>query len=240
MIFNWPASGTPWDGGTPASGQTASDTFTSVNPNDITASINNSGAGPESMNFNASYPAIGRQLFTGGFSNVNGLQIELTTESSSAAYVQFTVSFAYGVTNLSFQIWDLDEKGNQFTDVVSHLQGLSIDGVTLVGASSVTSEQATFNSITGTGLSTVITGLKQASNNSNQGTVDITFNQPITQFSFQYSNTDPALGQQGLALGPLTYDIVPESNSVLSVTACLLSAILVETCKRRRRASPAD
>jgi hypothetical protein len=84
---------------------------------------------------------------------------------------------------------------------------------------------AGYNSITGTGLSTVVLGTTTASNNSNQGTIDITFNGPITQFSFQWSNNDPALGSQGVALGSLIYTPIPENSSTAAAVLCLIAIV---------------
>jgi hypothetical protein len=43
IVFDWPNNG--WTAGTPTAGQTLTQSFTSVDPNDITVSINNSGNG---------------------------------------------------------------------------------------------------------------------------------------------------------------------------------------------------
>ena len=234
VVFNWPSS-PGWTAGVPTAGQTNTQSFTSVNPNDITVSINNSGAGPQGMNWNAGYPQISANPLTGGLTGVNGLQLYATTSDASGTFLKVTVSFNTPVTNLSFQIWDVDKSGGQFIDKISNLQALAEGGGT-VGADSVTSAVAGFNSISGTGLSTVVVGTAPASNTTNQGTIDITFNGPITQFSFEWSNADPGLGAQAIGLGPLTYTPVPETNAGLFGAVGCIMAIVFESFVRRRKA----
>lgn len=225
VTFDWPSS-PGWTAGAPGPGETKSQSFTSVNPNDITVDINNSGAGPQGLVWNAGsggYPQISFASDTGGFSGVNGLQMLVTSSQASGNYIRTTVTFATPVINLSFQIWDVDAVPGQFIDRIANIQALAQGGGT-VGADSVTSAVAGFNAITGSGLGTVVLGTANANNTTNQGTIDILFNGPITQFSFDWSNNDPALGAQGIALGPLTYLPVPEVGSVWGgVAACALA-----------------
>jgi hypothetical protein len=233
VVFDWPAP-PGWTAGSPAAGETKTQNFTSVDPNDITVSVNNSGNGVQGMNLQAGYPQISANPLTGGFTGVNALQLFAVSSQSVGTFIKTTVSFAAPVINLSFQIWDVDAFAGQFVDKIANIQAVA-QGGGVVGPDSVTSAVAGFNTITGTGLSTVVLGTANANNSTNQGTIDITFNGPITQFSFEWSNNDPALGQQAIALGPLTYSPVPESNAAcLSLTFCL-AAILVERVRRRRR-----
>jgi hypothetical protein len=81
----------------------------------------------------------------------------------------------------------------------------------------------------------VILGTANANNSTNQGAVDITFTGPITQFSFEWSNNDPALGAQAIALGPLTYTPVPEFDTTWLSWSFCLAAILFEQIWRRRK-----
>ncbi len=237
VIFNWPTSSIPWAAGTPTGGQTATAMFTSVNPNDITVSVNNSGAGPQGMVFNSQYPSIptGAQI-TGGFTNVNSLQMIVSSSQAFGNYIQTTVSFATPVANLSFQIWDVDAHPGQFVDKIANIQALAFGGGT-VGPDSVTSVTPGFNTITGSGLSTVVLGTADANDNSNQGSINFVFNAPVTQFSFQWSNNDPGLGQQGIALGPLTYTPVPESGSFLGTAAACLTVVGFELLRRKKNTS---
>jgi hypothetical protein len=226
IVFNWP-NPPGWTPGTPTTGQTVSQSFTSVSPNDISVSIYNSG-----VNNQTGYPAINSTNETGGFTGVNALQLFISSTPTFGNYLKTTVSFTSPVTNLSFQLWDVDALVGQFVDKIANLQGLAQDGST-VGASSVTSAVAGYNTITGTGLSTVIAGTASASNTTNQGTINVTFAGPITQFSFEWSNNDNGRGQQAIALGPLSYDIVPENDFAFSGAASCLMAVLFEKIRRR-------
>ena len=229
IVFNWP-NPPGWTAGTPGQGATVSQSFTSVNTNDINVQIQNNG-----VNVQGTYPQINSTTSTGGFTNVNGLQLYISSTPQFGNTLTTTISFASPVTNLSFEIWDVDAKSGQFADMITNLKALAPDGVTIFGASSVTSAVPGYNTITGTGLSTVVLGTASAANNTNQGTIDITFGQPLTQFSFDWLNNDNGRGAQAIAIGPLTYDPVPEADSAMGAAAACLTAILFERRNRKSR-----
>jgi hypothetical protein len=235
VIFDWPTN-PGWTAGTPTGGQTVTQSFTSVDPNDITVAVNNSGAGPSGMNIAAGYPQISRNPMTGGFPSTNALQLFASSSQSFGTYIETTVSFATPVINLSFQIWDVDALAGQYADKISNIQALAQGGGT-VGPDSVTNTNNSINIIIGTGLSTVALGVGSNNNNSNAGTINVTFNGPVTQFSFDWSNNDPALGQQAIALGPLAYTPVPEINFAYPGAGLCGAAILSRSIHRRRRRS---
>ncbi len=232
-VLNWPGAG--WTAGAPGPGQTFSQNFTAVTPNDVTVRINNNGSSSSGDTWSGGYPAINSTKLTGGLSGVNGLQLYLTAESATSAFIRTTVTFSSPVTNLSFQIWDVDASSGQFIDKIFNIQGLAA-GPTTVGPSSVTSAVPGFNSISGSGLSTVILGTATASDTTNNGTIDVSFLGPITQFSFDWSNTDPAVGAQAIALGPLTFTVVPEASTGPVATILCVIAVAAASISRRRRA----
>jgi hypothetical protein len=206
--------------------------FTNFTPNDITVSVNNNGVSGSGGNWQPGYPAIDSTSLTGGLTGVNGLQYYLSDQSSTASFIRTTVSFASPATNVTFQIWDIDAVNKQFADTLTNIQAIAVGGAT-IGPDSVTSAVAGFNTITGTGLSTVVTGIASASSTTNEGTITITFNGPITQFSFDWSNTDSKLGAQAIALGPISY--APEMfPSWASVSICAMAIGAHEIIKRRR------
>ena len=69
VTFDWP-NPPGWTAGTPTTGQTATQSFTSVSPNDISVSIYNGG-----VNNQAGYPQINSTNETGGLSGVNELTV---------------------------------------------------------------------------------------------------------------------------------------------------------------------
>jgi hypothetical protein len=231
-VFDWPSS-PGWTAGTPGPGTTVTQQFTSVNTNDITVDVNNNGILPVGATFQTNYPQISANPLTGGFTGVNALQLYVASQANVASSIRTTVTFATPVINLSFQIWDVDANLGQFIDKISNIQAVAQGGGT-VGATSVTSANAGFNTIVGTGLATIVLGTANAANNTNQGSITITFAGPITQFSFDWSNNDAGLGAQAIALGSLTYDIVPEPDQAFGATAACLTAILGERLRRRK------
>src|SRR5207237_3989663 len=231
VVFDWPTS-PAWTAGTPTAGQTVTQSFTSVDPNDITVSVNNDGISNQGATWQTGYPQISRSPLTGSFGSTNALQLYVVSQSSTSSYIRTTVTFATPVINLSFQIWDVDAVAGQFADKIFNIQALAVGGAT-VGADSVTSEAAGYNTITGTDLSTVVLGAANAANNTNQGTIDIRCSGPIPQFSFDWTNNDPALGQQAIGLGPLTYTAVPEKSAGWIVALfCWIAIALREKTRR--------
>ena len=197
----------------------------------LTISINNNGSSAQGAAWAGGYPTINSTETTGGFSGQNGLQLYATSSSSTSGFVLTTFSFASPVTNVSFQIWDVDKAAGQF-DTISSIQALSSTG-TVLAASSVTSAVAGYNTITGSGLGTVVTGTSGASNTTNQGTIDIAFSGSITQFSFQWSNSDPGLGAQAIGVGDINFTVAPEMNAGLGVAGLLLLVFAHKTVLRR-------
>lgn len=239
-VFDWPDV-PGWTAGAPAPGQTATQNFTSIDPNDIMVAINNSGAAAQGVVWNGGsggFPQISRASDTGGFPSTNGLQLLVTSSQVVGAFVTITVSFTGPVSDLSFQIWDVDAVAGQFIDRITNIQAIALGGAS-IGPDSVSSAVGGFNTVTGSGLGTVVTGTANASNTTNEGTIDIIFNGPITQFSFQWDNNDPALGAQGIALGPISYTATPEIDPSWLTLAIGLGAIGIESIRRkskRRRA----
>lgn len=233
-VFNWP-SPPGWTAGAPTPGQTRTQSFTSINPNDITVSINNNGSSGTGGTWQSGYPAINSTLLNGGTPGTNGLQLYLGSQSSTASYILTTVSFANPVTNLSFQLWDIDS-ASPYIDTITQIQALAYGGG-VIGATSVTSAVPGFNTITGTGLSTVVTGTATADNTTNEGTINISFNAPITEFSFRWLNTDSSLGSQGIGLGPLTYTAVPvpEPSTSSLIGLGLVMALTIQFARRREK-----
>lgn len=180
----------------------------------------------------AGYPGIDSTNETGGFAGTNGLQLFVTSQSTTSAFIKTTVMFATPVTSVSFQIWDVDAFSNQFKDQISQIQALAVGGAT-VGPTSVTSAVPGFNTITGSGLSTVVLGTASASNTTNQGTIDISFTGPITQFSFEWFNKDSKLGQQAIALGPISY--LPEISPGWVTALVCVAAVGAREISRRKK-----
>ena len=139
-----------WTAGAPGPGQTVSQVFPTISPN-LTISINNNGASAQGATWAAGYPTINSTETNGGVAGQNGLQLFANSSSSTSGFVRTTVSFASPVTNVSFQIWDVDKSAGQFIDTISGFQALSSGGA-VQAASSVTSAVNGYNQVTGSGL----------------------------------------------------------------------------------------
>src|ERR1700730_5633086 len=248
-VFDWPAA-PGWTAGQPTiNGPDQTVDYSSTGQN-VSVTLSNTGA-----TWNAGYPQVvagGTGPFNGGTTN-NGLILQPGGQTSNATYIQFTINFNNpgGVTNVSFQIWDIDAtvdvSGNGFIDLISHLQATAVGGGTLfpniVDNTHTNNPGTTYNFINGSGAGLTIRGNPAqpsgATNNTDQGTVNITFAQPITQLSFWYSNdASGSLTTQTIGIGPLTYDILPEISPSWAVAlVCVIAASVMELRRRRHRLS---
>jgi hypothetical protein len=243
-LFDWPSM-PGWTAGQPPIGGSQTVDYSSAG-HDISVTIANTGA-----TWNSGYPQVvpgGTGPFNGGTSN-NGLILQPGAQTSTATYIQLTITFANPVTDVSFQIWDIDAtvdiNGNGFIDLISQLQAVAVGGGTLfpdIVDNTHTSNAGTpYNFINGSGPGLTIRGDPAqpggAANNTDQGTLSITFSQPITEISFWYSNdASGSLTTQTIGIGPITFTNVPEISPSWAVALlCVVAASVAELRRRRQR-----
>jgi len=245
-VFDWPSS-PGWTAGEPTINGPAQTVDYSSSGQNVSVTLTNTGA-----TWNAGYPqvATGGTGFVNGGTTNSGLILQPSAQTSNGTYLQLTINFNNpgGVTNVSFQIWDIDAtvdaSGNGFVDAITHLQATAVGGGTLfpdiVDNTHTSNPGTSYNLINGSGANLAITGdpaqAAGAANGTDQGTINITFAQAITQISFWYSNdASGSLTTQTIGIGPLTYSIVPEiSPSWPGALLCVVSASVLELRRRRR------
>lgn len=244
-VFDWPTS-PGWTAGQPVIGSAQTVDYSSTGQN-ISVTIANTGA-----TWNGGYPQVaagGTGFVNGGTAN-NGLIVQPSAQTSTGTFIQLTINFNNpgGVNNVSFQLWDIDAtvdaSGNGFIDTITHLQATAVAGGTLfpdtIDNTHTSNPGISYNSITGSGPTLSITGDPSqpagAANGTDQGTVNITFSQAITQLSFWYSNTATgSLTTQTIGLGPLTYSVLPETSPGWAVATVCIAAVALEFGRRRRK-----
>jgi hypothetical protein len=204
--------------------------------NDVTFTID--GTQPDFTNDQASgvlTPAITSSL-AGGLSPVQKsleLAANLRTNSKITMTVMFSPLYTLGVTNVSFSIFDIDLETNK--DRISTIYGIALNGSKV--AATITFGSAI--SRTGTGLSQVLTGIAASPDTgpgSGAGTATISFGStPIKGFAFSWSNSNGAPFYQQIAIGDISFDVVPEINpAVLALLVCGL-ATQIRGLERPRR-----
>jgi hypothetical protein len=246
-LFDWPSM-PGWTAGEPTiNGPAQTVDYTSAG-HDISVTIANTGA-----TWNPGYPQVvpgGTGPFNGGTTN-NGLILQPGSQTSNNTFIQITINFLNpgGVTDVSFQIWDIDAtvdiNGNGFIDLISQLQAVAVGGGTLfpdiVDNTHTSNPGVTYNFINGSGPGLTIRGdpaqLGGAANATDQGTLNITFSQPITQISFWYSNdASGSLTTQTIGIGPINFTNVPEISPSWAVALlCVIASSVVELRRRRHR-----
>ena len=245
-VFDWPTS-PGWTAGQPDINGPAQTVDYSSTGQNISVTIANTGA-----TWNGGYPQVaagGTGFVNGGTAN-NGLIVQPSAQTSTGTFIQLTINFNNpgGVNNVSFQLWDIDAtvdaSGNGFIDTITHLQAIAVGGGTLfpdtIDNTHTSNPGISYNSITGSGPTLSITGDPSqpagAANGTDQGTVNITFSQAITQLSFWYSNTATgSLTTQTIGLGPLTYSVLPETSPGWAVATVCIAAVALEFGRRRRK-----
>jgi len=246
--FNWPT--TPaWTAGSPDDGASQTVDYTSTGQ-PISVTVTNMTGNAPGGTWNSGYPQVesngsgGNNGVNGGTGiGVNGLLLQPGAEATTSGYIQVTVNFNYslGVKNVSFQFWDIDAtvdgSGNGFIDTIKNLQATAVGGGT-VYPTSVSSEVAGYNIISGSGATLTIAGDPSqpsgASNSTNQGTINVSFSQAVSSISFQYSNgATGSRTTQTMGVGPISFDIVPEVNSA-SAALMLCGGVMGFGLLRRR------
>lgn len=244
-VFSWPT--TPgWTAGQPTINGPSQTVDYSSTGQAISVTIANTGA-----TWNSGFPQVAANGsgYVNGGTTANGLIIQPGAETSNATHIAVTVNFNNpgGVTNVQFQLWDIDatvdSSGNGFVDRVSQIQAVAVGGGTTYATASNahTSNPATvYNTISGAGATLALTGdttTNGATNNTDQGTVTISFASAITSFSFWYSNAATgSLSQQTMGLGPISYAMLPEISPAWPVALLCLLAVAAEGYRRRRAA----
>lgn len=178
-------------------------------------------------------PAITNSLQGGVSPLEKSLQLaaNLGTNSKVTMTVTFSPLYTLGVNNVAFSIFDIDLETNK--DQISGIYGIALDGTKV--AATVTYGSAITAS--GTGLGLKLTGNVASPDTgpgSGAGTAQISFGvTPITGFSFTWTNTNGSPFYQQIAMGDISYGIVPESGTAPAALAvCALAAL---TSRRRAR-----
>ena len=176
-------------------------------------------------------PAITNSL-QGGVSPLQKsleLAANLGTNSKITITVAFSPLYTQGVNNVTFSIFDIDVETNK--DQISNIYGVALNGThvapTVTFGSSITT--------TGAGLGLKLTGTAASPDTgpgSGAGTATISFGAtPITGFAFTWTNTNGAPFYQQIALGDISYNVVPEVDT--GVVACAICVLAASTRRLR-------
>jgi len=189
---------------------------------------------------NPQTPAITR-AFDGGLGTspyTLELALDLTSNTQSVTFtLNFSALYAAGVSNVSFTLFDIDANnagGSTYQDVISNIHATSTTG-TLI-APTITGVGANV-SLTGTGLSQVLTGQTSTVDlgaGSGAANATISFNaNEISSITFTYGSSsmfaDPTY--QHIGIYNIDYAVIPESGSMASI--CLVVIGLAVARSRR-------
>jgi hypothetical protein len=139
-----------------------------------------------------------------------------------------------GVAWVSFKLFDVDLDVNN--DKVRTIYGIALDGSHI--AATITNVGSAV-SVTGSGLSQVLTGTADAPNSgpgSSNGDATISFGgTPITGFSFIYANTSGGPKYQEIAISDIFFLPIPEINPArVAVVLCGLAGLTARRSRSRR------
>jgi hypothetical protein len=181
-------------------------------------------------------PAV-NQTMTGGLSPVeNSLILAANLHTNSNVTLQLSFiggpGGLPGANNVSFTIFDIDITTN--SDIINSIYGVAPDGTHV--APTITNIGSAVT-LTGTGLSQILTGNAASPNNSSNGNATISFGSTlIYDVFFTFGNTAGAPRYQDIAVGDVTFTPVPEINPAISASlSCLLAVGLTVWMQRRAR-----
>lgn len=170
-------------------------------------------------------PAITNSL-QGGVSPLEKsleLAANLGTNSKITMTVTFSPLYAQGVNNVTFSIFDIDLETNK--DQISNIYGVALNGTHV--APTVTFGPAITATGAGAGLKLTGTGASPDTGpGSGAGTATISFGStPITGFTFTWTNSNGAPFYQQIAVGDISYNVVPEvDTAAVACAVCVLAA----------------
>jgi hypothetical protein len=207
-----------------------------VNDVTVTATSQNPGVWTNDPTSGTMTPAV-NQTMTGGLSPVENsliLAANLHTNSNVTLQLSFTggPGGLPGANNVSFTIFDIDITTN--SDIINSIYGVAPDGTHV--APTITNIGSAVT-LTGTGLSQILTGNAASPNNSSNGNATISFGSTlIYDVFFTFGNTAGAPRYQDIAVGDVTFTPVPEINPAISASlSCLLAVGLTVWMQRRAR-----
>lgn len=223
VVFDWDAAYGTWGGAgnDPNGGSSATRNFDNDAGhagNDVSITIANLNGG--GFSWTGSGMSVAQDPNTGGVNpNQNALQYEVGDTNNVGIRTTITFNYTQGVNNVVLTLWDIDKTAGQWIDVISSITAQTVTGTT-IGPTSIVGSAA--NTVSGSGTSFVVTGTGNADGTTADGNVVITFgNTPITSVTFLWRNTDPAQGQQFIALYDFSYVPVPEvGTSFVALGLC--------------------
>jgi hypothetical protein len=173
-------------------------------------------------------PAITMSLQGGVTPLQRSLQLAADLRTNSQITITVNFSYALGVTNVIFPIFDIDLQTNK--DRIGSIFGIALDGSKV--APTITYGSAI--SLSGSGQGQVLTGIASSPNTgpgSGAGTAWISFGStPIKGFSFSWTNSNGAPFYQEIAVGQIYYAPEP-SPAAMAVLICFIAAA---TARERR------
>jgi hypothetical protein len=206
--------------------------------NDITVEMTSQQANiwqKDPPNTGTQTPVVNQTLNGGTGENTLMLAADLHTNSNATVHISFTggPGGLQGASNVSFTLFDIDLSADR--DIISNIYGLAPDGITKVAAT-ITNLGSSV-SLTGTGLTQVLTGPTVVDNNSSNGNATISFGSTlIYDVFFTFGNSSGPPRYQDIGIGDISFTPVPEINPAATAAASCMAAIgLTALLQRRRR-----
>jgi len=232
---------------TPGTLSNSYDVDAGIPGNDITVTVSGNTAQlqPEIASPYPPTPAITTNFQGGLASPVStlNLALDLTNQIEAVSVtVNFSNLYPQGVKNVSFQLFDVDfanSGGSNFQDQIRGISALSIDGTTQIAPTITISPN---NSLTGSGLSQVVTGSASTVDTgagSGGANVTIDFGSSwIQSFTFTYGSgsgtvADPTYEHIGIY--NINFSTVPEADTTWATILICVSAAGIMSLQRAKK-----
>lgn len=205
----------------------------SINDVTVTLTSQNPGVWTTDPATGTQTPTV-NQSITGGISPAeNSLILAANLHTNSKVTLQLSFTGAQpGAANVSFTIFDIDITTN--SDIINNIYGVAYDGTHVAATITNVGPNVT---LTGTGLTQVLTGNAATANNLSSSNATISFGSTIiTDVFFTFGNNAGAPFYQDIAIGDVSFTPVPEINPAISASvSCLLAIGLTVFVQRRAR-----
>lgn len=165
-------------------------------------------------------PSVSSSLQGGTGQNSLNISANVATQTTITVTVSFSALYVQGVENVSFTLFDIDKTTD--SEFIKNISATAIDG-TVVPAT--ISNLGAGVSLTGSGLTYLLTGDSSAVDSAGTGNATISFGAtPIRSFTFTFDNSQGPPRVQEFGMHDLSFTPVPEINPALAAAASCFAA----------------
>ena len=235
VTLDWDVPTNTWTNANNGSPQPNSYDVDGVAGNDLTISFSGQVSKLRTEPVSGTQTPAVMSTLQGGMGGEKSLHVyaSVATQTEITVSVSFSATYVQGVENVSFTLFDIDSTTD--SEFIKNIYGIALDGTLIPATFSNIGSAVT---LSGSGLTSLLTGNAASPDGSSNGNVTISFgNNVIKGFAFTFDNSQGPPRTQEFGLHDISFTPVPEINPAFSaVGSCLMALGLVFHHRSRVRA----